>query len=445
MNRASGVIAVFGWLVVAVPALAFEQGELVLTKKSSTISIGKEHLDQLGPGQILTVLKVKEDWLWVSRGRPGWINQSDVVALNQAEAYFNRVFATGAGASDYLARGNARIASGKIKEGVADLARAVELANDKLPYLEALGYGLLSADDPATASTRFTQLLNSKESASALMGRGLARYLLGQFPDARKDLERAIELEPKHAFPRKYLGALLHDSGDLEGARQQLKVAIDLDRYDLFSRKAAGRLLFEQKRYQSALDQFEYAAGMDPADVEAHTGCGIVMHAVGNDLDGARQAFTRALSLGKRAPENAYLWSNLAQVEMELGEFETALKHLDQAVMLDAGLVEALSLRAYLIAEHYTDNSERMKQADSDIQRVLKSGQPKSFLDLRAMARLSAATGDNEAAVRYQQQACAIIKERGPERFIAIAETSLQTYIGSSESAKQVVAKPAVK
>jgi tetratricopeptide (TPR) repeat protein len=260
------------------------------------------------------------------------------------------------------------------------------------------------------------------------MGRGLAFYQVGQYRNAIDDLNRAIELESDHAFPRKYLGALYHDLGKLELAKQQLDLAIKLDNHDTFARKARGRLLFDQGDYQASLRDFAVAVKIDPSDVEAITGQGVVRHAIGGDLFRAEADFRKAIELAGDSIENAYLWSNLGQTQMELGQTDDALSSLTRAIELDPAFAEARSHRAYLLATTRGSETANLEQAKDDVRAVFASNQTKTYWDYRAVAAINAAEGDYERAVKHQRIAESIVRKTGPRRFIQSAEETRASY-----------------
>jgi len=404
-------------IAVFVPVAAHEAGDRVVVKIATTLTANGKSVDKVGPGQILTVLRVDEKQLWVSRGEPGWIADSAVLAIEAAEPFFLPRFRTGAGASDYLARGNVRIALGRVDDGVKDLQRAVELASDKLPYLEALGYGFMAAHNQEAAVTAFTGALKLRTSPSALMGRGLAFYQMGQNDNATSDFEQAIALKPNHAFPRKYYGALLHDLGKLTEAQAQLSAAIKLDSYDTFTRKATGRLLYDLKRYENSLAQFNIALTIDKNDVEAIAGRGVVLHAIGADLPAAKAAFESAIAITKPSMDTAYLWNNLGQVQIEMGESEAAMGNLNQAIDLDPFFNEARSHRAWLIAKNYSDQAEMVELAKADLKHVFNSSDPKTYWDYRALAAINQKLGNRQKAAQMAQLAGAAIESTAPRRF----------------------------
>jgi len=328
-----------------------------------------------------------------------------------------------------LARGTVRVALGKHAAGIADLQKALQMAGEPGDYLEPLAYAQLAANDQAAAIETFSRAIQDEpDSSPAWMGRGLAYYQVGQNEKAIADLSRAIELNPKHAFPRKYLGALYHDLGKLDVARQQLDMAVDLDSHDTFARKARGRLLFAQGDYPTALDDFAIAVKIDPTDIEAITGRGVVRHAIGNDLAGAEADFARAIELGDDSVENAFLWSNLGQVQMELGKQAESLGNLDRAIEIDPAFAEARSHRAYLLATMGATEGASIERARRDVIAAFATAEPKTFWDYRALGAVNAALGDFERAVRFQVRAEALVRQTGPARFVQRAVAARAAY-----------------
>lgn len=419
-------------LVFAQPLLAFQQGELVAARADLTLVVEGQDADRIGPGQVLSILRVDGDRLWVSRGRPGWIAADGVIALDQAEAFFNKPFATGAGSRDYLARGTIRIALGKHELAIADMEKAIELANEPGEFLEPLGYAQLAAQRQPAAIESFTKALQDEpESAPALMGRGLAYYQVGQNQNAITDLTKAIELNPDHGFPHKYLGALYHDLGKLEQAKEHLDVAAKIDAYDVFTRKARGRLMFDQGNYPGSLREFGIAVSIDPKDIEALAGRGVVLHAIGVNLKEAAEDFARAIELAEKTLEDAYLWSNLGQAQIELGDYEQALKNLNKAIELDSQFTEAHSHRAFLLASQDSD-AAKIEQAKADVKAVFATNEPRTFWDYRALAAVNAKLGDYGRAAKYQSLAEAILRKTGPPRFLDPAVAVREGYENAS-------------
>lgn len=410
------------------PAIGFDAGELVVTREKVELRNSGSVSDTVGPGQILTVHRSEESRLWVSRGKPGWVNKSEVLGLEDAENHFSKPFETGANAGNYQIRGAIRIALGQTEKGLADLRRAVELSSDPADLLESLAYAQLKCQLHREAIATFAKVIDANaEAASALMGRGLALYQAGQFKAARSDFERAVALEPDHSFAQKYLGAILHDDGQLDEALSHLDNAVEIDPFDVFARKARGRLLFDFARYEKALTDFRLAAKGDPTDIEAAAGLGVIRHAMGA-LAEAESDFAKAIELAEPTVDYAFLWSNLGQVRMELGELASAREALDQAVRLDGQFFEALSHRANLSAIDPASSTARLDEAKNDLRRVLASSHEPTFWDLRAVAAINARLGDYQRAARFQKAAVSVVKRSGPARFVPLADRKLSEY-----------------
>ncbi|MEM8671667.1 MAG: tetratricopeptide repeat protein [Planctomycetota bacterium] len=354
--------------------------------------------------------------------------------LDEAKEFFEKRVSSNTEPQDFLALGSIMIAIGEHEKGIADLKKALELATDARGYLEPLGFAQLATNDEPSAIETFSKaLLNETESVPALMGRGLAYYQVGQLENSRLDLERAIALEPKHAFPRKYLGALLHDMGTLERAEEHLDAAAKIDGYDAFTRKALGRLYYDMGKYSEALREFAIAVKLAPKDVESITGRGVIRHSIGTNLDGAEADFKLAIQLSDDSENPGYLWSNLGQVQMEVGKFADAFNSLTKAIKVDPTFMEARSHRAQLLATQLPNDLKRIEQAKGDVQIVFQSPGPRTFWDYRALAAVNAALGDYERAVKYQGHAEKALRKSGPKRFQAPASQTMSEFLSFIE------------
>lgn len=108
--------------------------------------------------------------------------------------------------------------------------------------------------------------------------------------------------------------------------------------------------------------QFQQLATTFPQTAEVWLGLGNLSLAC-QDLESARQAYTRALQL---QPQNAGLWLNLGQLELQAGHLEAAETALRQALTQDPSLeVAALTLARLLLGQY------RLKAAESVLQNAL--------------------------------------------------------------------------
>jgi tetratricopeptide (TPR) repeat protein len=406
-----------------------EPGELVVALQEVELSDGKVIVDKIAAGQVLRVLEVRDKIVLLSRGKPGWANQNMLLSINQAEKHFASLITSAATSGDYLARGTVRVALGNHEAGLADIQKASQMSADRSQLLEPLAFAQLAALHHAEAITTFCQLLKLKPNcASALMGRGTAYYQIGDYKAAVQDLRKSIEIEPRHAFPRKYLGALYFDRAEFDQATIELNKAADLDSLDPFIRKVRGRLNFERGEYQKAQADFSVALKVDPNDIESLTGHGLSGHAIGLDLHQAEADFAKAVKFGSGEKDNAYLWCNLAQVQMELGEVDTAYKNLSRAVELDPNFCEARSHRAFLLANSPASNKRTLELAKEDVRIAFASTEPRTFWDYQAAAAVNAALGDLQRAIKFQNLAEDAVRKTGPKRFVEVAARAKSRY-----------------
>src|SRR5438094_2557266 len=74
--------------ILAVPAhgqessaLKYRPGDRVVAVREAELRVPEGVVDRVWPGLVLKVSVVNDKWLWVSHGKPGWIDSADVVPL----------------------------------------------------------------------------------------------------------------------------------------------------------------------------------------------------------------------------------------------------------------------------------------------------------------------------------------------------------------------------
>lgn len=91
------------------------------------------------------------------------------------------------------------------------------------------------------------------------------------FPEAIRELERAVALGPGFADLRTRLGVLYRDTGDKHRARKQFEQAIDANPRYGQARIMLGVLLLGAGEIEEARDQFEQVLECDPENKSAQT------------------------------------------------------------------------------------------------------------------------------------------------------------------------------
>ena len=157
---------------------------------------------------------------------------------------------------------------------------------------------LIEAGQPEVAAAFLDSWLQSNpDDASALLQRSTARFMMGEMETGRRDLQRALELDP--TLRQGWLN----------------RAALDL---------ADGR-------HEAALEAFRRAEALDPTASDNSLNIGAVLLLQGH-LDKASQRFARYLDASTGSAEASYLVaSNYAMA----GYVGLSLGHLRRAVSLD--------------------------------------------------------------------------------------------------------------
>src|SRR3954470_9442578 len=85
MNRAQWTIAAFilplcGGLASA--AAQYKPGARVVVIRDAELRLPTGVVDEVWPGLVLKIGAVNDKWVWVSNGKPGWLDSNDAVPLD---------------------------------------------------------------------------------------------------------------------------------------------------------------------------------------------------------------------------------------------------------------------------------------------------------------------------------------------------------------------------
>lgn len=273
-------------------------------------------------------------------------------------------------------------------------------------------------DDASAALAVFEQLsANYTNVAEAQVGLGLAQMAMGQDAEAVDSLRKAIDLEPNNPGAHANLGRLHYRAGRFDDARRHLDRAVELSAADDANvRLWAARANFEAGRLRQATELAQASSTLNPSSPEPWVVLGGVALKE-QDPDRALTHFGRALSIDDRyalahdgrgralmlrgKPSEALLaWRRACDFGTDLFEPHYNVASLLLARKLDTEALPYLR-RAYELAP------------DADTRSALR-GTLATGLDASSLANLELATldnrrGDLEAArswaARYTQAA----------------------------------------
>ncbi len=143
------------------------------------------------------------------------------------------------------------------------------------PALERLRAAaeLLAAGRMQEARDAFAALVEADPSSDeARRGLGAAHYGLGHeavrrgdWDEARRNAEKAVEHWPRQAAHHHFLAAILFRQGDYYFARTEVKKALEIDPSAASSRELLGDILYREGDLYPAIDEWQAAGGADPS------------------------------------------------------------------------------------------------------------------------------------------------------------------------------------
>ena len=229
MSRKTLLAIVAGCLVSAASnAAAYETGDWVVVVRACKIEIDTGPVENVEVGQCFRVKKVKDDWLWVGSGRPGWIDEANVMDPAQALDHFTERIQQNADDADaYFGRAGLRQAMGDSNRALRDIDEALRLA----------------------------------PSARAYSRRGLIWMGRGRIDSSIADLTSALRLDPKYISAYDNRGEAWSRKGVYDKAIADYKTALRLDPKDFSSCNNLAWLLATcpQEKYRNGKLAIEYA------------------------------------------------------------------------------------------------------------------------------------------------------------------------------------------
>ena len=177
----------------------------------------------------------------------------------------------------------------------------------------------------------------------ALGWRGLTYRNMGNYEDALKDFNRAIEINPDDKRAIAHRGITYRLMKRNEDALQDLNRAIEIDSDYKLAIAQRGITYGEMKRYEDALKDFDCAIEIDSNDEWAIALRGYTYHLMKRYED-ALKDFDRAIEID---PNDAWAIAQQGITYREMKRYENALKDFDRAIELNPEYDWVLTQRAY--------------------------------------------------------------------------------------------------
>jgi len=179
------------------------------------------------------------------------------------------------------------------------------------------------------------------ERVEQLLESGQAYLEAGEYAEAVRDLEAAVDEAPDNSDAHFLLGQAYNQSGQLSKAADEFRRVLELDPESAAAHHNLGVTFYQLEDLSSALDKFETALELDPDDPDTHYQLGatyLTLALSGSEpsaavdpelLQQARGEFEAALALRENMPEALI---GLGNIYLQQGDYDAAIQTLSQVI-----------------------------------------------------------------------------------------------------------------
>jgi superkiller protein 3 len=184
---------------------------------------------------------------------------------------------------------------------------------------------------------------------------------LKRYDEAIAEYQRAIELDPKYAYPHNGLGSVYYDLKRYDEAIAEYQRSVELDPKYATPHNNLGNVYYDLKRYDAAIAEYQQAIQIDPKFAEAYSNLADVLETV-ERMDEAVRLYEKSFELKPRGkPQNA-----LGLLYQRQGALDKALEAYKIAVELSP---EDASYHSSLASIYHTLGNETEYAKQSKIAR----------------------------------------------------------------------------
>jgi tetratricopeptide (TPR) repeat protein len=336
----------------------FHAGDRVVVIRDAELRIPTGVVDEVWPGLVLKVSVVNDKWLWLSRGKPGWLDAAAVVPLNaQAIDKLNELLvAVPDSGRLYIGRAAVQCELGQLDKAIEDCSAAIRLEPKSAEYLNNRGFMWTEKHEFDKAIDDFNRAIALDRShAAAYDNRGLAWGAKGATDKAIDDHNTAIRLDPENSHFYNNRGNAKIANGDYAAALTDFNTAIRLDPQEAVAYNNRGNVRYFRQEYEPALADFSEAIRLDPTDPVAYNSRAVLRATCPAEKfrDGKKAVEDAIKACELTGYDDAETLDTLAAAHAEAGDFAKAIEWQKKAIELTDDDDDKADLQARL--ELYQD------------------------------------------------------------------------------------------
>ncbi|HKI85346.1 MAG TPA: tetratricopeptide repeat protein, partial [Thermoanaerobaculia bacterium] len=153
----------------------------------------------------------------------------------------------------------------------------------------------------------------------------------GQTADAEQLIKRALQVNPNSVPALSALAELKRDEGKLDESIRLFKEALAIDNSQPSTYIGYGDVLQRAHRFKEAEKAFHDALGLNPDSFKAYYDLGVTLSNQGH-LDEAIKQYRKALKINPHDPEAAKALNNLGAIALSRGDTDQAAGYFQKAV-----------------------------------------------------------------------------------------------------------------
>jgi mitochondrial import receptor subunit TOM70 len=288
-------------------------------------------------------------------------------------------------------RATFRYLEGDTTQALEDLTKSISLKPSLTQsFIKRASMHLEMSNREAAADDFEQATAQNKDDPDIFYHRAQLHFILGEFPEAAKDYQKSIDLDPSFIFSHIQLGVTQYKMGSVASSMSTFRRTIKKfdkvpDVYNYY-----GELLLDQQKYQEAIEKFETAVDMEKQtkpmsmNVLPLINKALALFQWKQDFQEAENLCQKALISESSKDQALYIIADnvivdpecdiavatMAQLLLQQGKVTEALKYFEKAAELsrtEGEIVNALSYaeatRTQLeVSEKYPQLSQRLQQ-----------------------------------------------------------------------------------